>query len=108
MQLQPDFAPTATDPDEPAMIAKEDIASLHFAHTDALATEAARRNRGLAIERACMLGNAHHGKVLIFFRDADGRSFRSDTTIWACDSQYVTLKAGASLPVRAITGIEFL
>ena len=32
----------------------------------------------------------------------------TSTTIWACDSEFVTLKAGASLPVRAIVQIEFI
>ncbi len=94
--------------DEPELIEKEKINALHFGHDDVLDDLVARRRRTFDIERACMLGNTHHGKVQIYFRADDGHLWRADTTIWACDPQYITLKAGASIPVRAIAGIEFL
>jgi hypothetical protein len=93
---------------EEDLIQKEQVGTLHFATNDVIAEAADRRIRAHNIERACTLGNAHHGKVLIHFRTADGHSYRLDTTIWACDDQFITLKAGASLPVRAITEIEFI
>ena len=94
--------------DEPELIEKEKINALHFEHDDVLDDLASRRRRAFEIERACALGNTHHCKVQIYFRADGGHLWRADTTIWACDSQYITLKAGASIPVRAIVGIEFL
>jgi len=90
------------------LIEKEQIGSLQFPQTDVLTNDQERRRRSHDIERACTLGNVHHGKVHIHFQTADGHHYRADTTIWACDSDYVTLKAGASLPVRAISQIEFI
>jgi hypothetical protein len=93
---------------EEDLIQKEEVGTLHFPATDVLPTIEDRRRRTHAIERACTLGNAHHGKVLIHFMTEDGHQYRIDTTIWACDDRFITLKAGASLPVRAVTEIEFI
>ena len=72
-------------------------------------TDAAdRRIRAYNIARACTLGNAHHGKVVMHFRTADGHAYRLDTTVWACDDRFITLKAGAVLPVRSVLEIEFI
>ncbi|MBC7449310.1 MAG: hypothetical protein H7330_14755 [Hymenobacteraceae bacterium] len=93
---------------EEDLIQKENVSSLRFSPIDVLSHSDDRRIRTRNIERACTLGNAYHGKVLIHFITADGNGHRVDTTIWASDDRYITLKAGASLPVRAITGIEFI
>ncbi len=90
------------------LLQKEQVGSLRFASADVLASSDERRRRAHHIERACTLGNAYHCKVLIHFLTADGHAHRIDTTIWACDEHYITLKAGASLPVRALMGIEFV
>lgn len=93
---------------EEDLIQKEQVGTLHFGPTDVLATPADRRVRAHNIERACTLGNAHHGKVVMHFLTADGHPYRLETTVWACDETYITLKAGAVLPVRAVTEIEFI
>ncbi len=93
---------------EEDLIQKEQVGSLHFAAADVLETVEDRRRRNHNIERACTLGNAHHGKVLMHFQTADGHAYRLETTVWACDDRFITLKAGASLPVRSVTSIEFI
>ena len=93
---------------EEDVLQKEHVNGLRFSALDVLTTTDERRRRSHQIERACTLGNAHHGKVLIHFLTADGHAHRVDTTIWACDEHYITLKAGVSLPVRALTQIEFI
>ena len=93
---------------EEDLLQKEQVGTLNFSPADVLTTPDERRRRTHHIERACTLGNAHHCKVLIHFLTADGRAHRIDTTIWASDERYITLKAGASLPVRAITEIEYI
>ena len=93
---------------EEELIQKEQVGALFFAPDDVLTAIDDRRRRAHNIARACTLGNAHHGKVLMHFLTADGHSYRIDTTIWASDDHHITLKAGATLPVRAITQIEFI
>ena len=93
---------------EEDLIQKEQVGTLRFASEDVLATAADRHIRAHNIARACTLGNAHHGKVVMHFRTADGHLYRLDTTVWASDDRYITLKAGAVLPVRAVVEIEFI
>ena len=93
---------------EEELIQKEQVGALHFSPVDVLTEVDDRRKRTRNIERACTLGNAHHGKVLIHFCTADGHLYRIDTTIWASDERFITLKAGASLPVGSISEIEFI
>lgn len=93
---------------EEDLIQKEQVGALHFAAADVLPDAADRRIRAHNIGRACTLGNGHHGKVVMHFRTADGHAYRLDTTVWACDDRFITLKAGAVLPVRAVLEIEFI
>ena len=93
---------------EEDLIQKEQVGALHFAAKDVLDSVEDRRIRTHNITRACTLGNAHHGKVLMHFNTADGHAYRLETTVWASDDRFITLKAGASLPVRAVTSIEFI
>jgi hypothetical protein len=89
------------------IVEKENIASLHFGHDDVLADEAARKQRRADADRAVTLGNAYHGKLDIYFKTADGATKRMATTVWAADSEHLTLKSGASLPLRAVLGFDF-
>ncbi|WP_400191119.1 hypothetical protein [Hymenobacter sp. B81] len=95
----------ATDPCE--TIGKELIPGLHFAPDDVLPTEAARKLRRFDAERAGALGNNYHGKLDIYFRTADGRTKRVQTTVWAVHEEFITLKAGITLPLRAVLGFDF-
>jgi len=54
------------------------------------------------------LGNGYHGKVNILFKTDDGDLKRVETTIWAFDQDFVTLKSGMSIPLRCILGIEHI
>ena len=89
-------------------LAKETVPTLRFGPDDVLAyhqPDYQRRRRDA--DRAVLLGNAHHGKVTILFQTADGQTKRVQTTVWAADSSHLTLKAGATLPLRAVLGIDF-
>tara|TARA_B100000508_G_scaffold136157_1_gene128804 strand:+ start:57485 stop:57775 length:291 start_codon:yes stop_codon:yes gene_type:complete len=50
---------------------------------------------------ATKLGNLHHGKVAIYFRDDQGLK-RVETTIWATGLKYICLKGGVWLPISSI------
>lgn len=98
------FIPTAATIE---IVEKEALTNLHFAHDDVLTDEAARQRRRTDADRAVTLGNAYHGKLDIYFKTADGATKRMATTIWAADADHLTLKSGASLPLRAVLGFDF-
>jgi hypothetical protein len=89
------------------IVEKEDIATLHFGHDDVLTDAEARQRRRADADRAVTLGNAYHGKLDIYFKTADGATKRMATTVWAADADHLTLKSGASLPLRAVLGFDF-
>ncbi len=91
----------------PALIEKELIPNLHFKREDVLNSPEDQKRRQYDLHRATLLGNAYHGKVDIFFLTSDGEQKRVNTTIWDYDKEYVILKSGSSLPIRAINGVEF-
>ncbi|SDX60859.1 hypothetical protein [Hymenobacter psychrophilus] len=91
----------------PQTVAKESLREYRFAAQDVLTTAADRQSRRHYAERATTLGNAHHGKVNIYFRTADGDVKRVQTTIWATDADHLTLKAGNFLPLRCVLGFDF-
>lgn len=90
-----------------SLIEKEVIPSLHFSKDDVLTEPQEQRKRLWDINRAMTLGNGYHGKVAITFKTAEGELKRVDTTVWAFDQDFITLKAGCSIPLRSIVGIEF-
>jgi hypothetical protein len=98
------FIPVATSIE---IIEKEDIGTLNFGHDDVLAEPEARQRRRTDADRAVTLGNAYHGKLDIYFKTADGATKRMATTVWAADGEHLTLKSGASLPLRAVLGFDF-
>ncbi|RZK32868.1 MAG: hypothetical protein EOO57_14510 [Hymenobacter sp.] len=89
-------------------IEKEDIPTLLFSHDDVLAdSQAERERRRVDAERAARLGNAYHGKLDIFFQTSDGQTLRVQTAVWGALPEYLTLKAGIMLPMRAVLGFDF-
>jgi hypothetical protein len=99
------FAPTTDQPIE--TIEKETIPSLQFAAADVLTDKADLERRHVDAERATRLGNNYQGKLDIFFQTADGQPKRVQTTVWGAHPEYITLKAGIMLPLRAILGFDF-
>ncbi|MCB0791500.1 MAG: hypothetical protein H6595_08035 [Flavobacteriales bacterium] len=92
-------------PSSAQLIAKEEIPSLRFpkepvhlnaAHHDALLAK---------VERAMQLGNGHHGKCRILFRDDRGLKV-VETTIWSHDDRSILLKSGISIPLARVLDVE--
>jgi len=98
------FTHTQTDVE---IVQKEDIENLRFSREDVLTDHVERLRRRADADRAVTLGNAYHGKLDIYFQTADGEAKRMATTVWAADAAYLTLKSGASLPMRAVLGFDF-
>jgi hypothetical protein len=89
------------------LVEKEIVPFLQFGKADVLEDPQERKRRAHDINRATVLGNGYHGKVEIYFQTADEEMKRVVTTIWDFDQNYITLKSGSSIPLRAINRIEF-
>jgi hypothetical protein len=99
------FAPTTDQPIE--TVDKEQIPLLRFSQEDVLTDQAALERRRVDAERATRLGNTYQGKLDIFFQTADGQPKRVQTTVWGAHPEYLSLKAGITLPLRAVLGFDF-
>ncbi len=89
------------------IIEKETLPNLHFAQLDVLVSLGDRQRRRADADRAALLGNAYHGKLDIYFQTSNGDTKRLATSVWAADSEHLTLKAGMALPLRAVIGFDF-
>jgi hypothetical protein len=89
------------------LVEKEIIPSLHFSRNDALESTEAQKKRLWDLNRASILGNGYHGKVEITFKTAEGELKRVDTTVWAVDDRFMTLKAGCCIPTSSVVAVEF-
>lgn len=89
------------------IIDKDTIPTLQFPHDDILTDPAAVQQRRHDAERAASLGNNYQGKLDIYFQTADGAIKRVHTTIWAVHQEYISLKSGITIPLRAIIGFDF-
>ena len=99
------YTPPADQPIQ--TIEKELIPTLRFGPNDVLTADpAAAERRRLDAERAVRLGNAYHGKLDIFFQTADCQTLRVQTAVWGAHPDYLTLKAGILLPLRAVLGFN--
>ena len=83
------------------------IPFFRFKHEEVLDNAEAQKRRMWDLNRASMLGNGYRGKVEITFRTAEGELRRVDTTVWAVDEKYMTLKGGCFIPISCIVGVEF-
>jgi hypothetical protein len=89
------------------IVAKENLVSCRFSPYDVLTSADQRAARRWSAERATVLGNGYQGKVDIYFKTADGTMKRVQTTVWAADNDFLTLKSGTSLPLRSVVGFDF-
>ena len=89
------------------LIEKEIIPGLHFAESEVLTSESEIKKRREKLKRATMLGNAYKSKVKIFFKTKDQHVKKVETTTWAVGDEFISLKAGTSIPIHSILDIEF-
>lgn len=88
-------------------IEKEVIPTLQFPAHDVLTDPADLKRRRHDAERATTLGNGYHGKLDIYFQTADGATKRVYTTLWALHEEYISLKSGIAIPLRAVVAFDF-
>ena len=89
------------------LIEKETIPFLSFKKNEVIENREAQRRRKINLERAMALGNISKRKVNIFFELKKGERSVVETTVWAVGQEYVTLKAGALIPIHSITKVKF-
>ena len=88
-------------------IDRKDLPAVVFVHDDVLASDSdAQKLRRAEADRAALLANAHQTKATIFFRTADGQTKRVRAHVLGAHAEYLTLKDGMLLPIRAVLGFE--
>lgn len=86
-------------------IKKEKITSLKFKNEEVLESKADQDNRRETLQKARVLGNLYKQKVIICFKDNESAK-HTLATIWHADDEYLSLKGGATIPVKRIYKIE--
>ena len=88
-------------------IDRKHLTTVEFSHDDVLAADAAAQKlRRAEADRAALLANVHQTKATIFFRTADGHTKRVRAHVLGAHPEYLTLKDGMLLPIRAVLGFE--
>lgn len=86
---------------------RKQLTTIEFSHDDVLAADpAAQKVRRAEADRAALLANAHQTKATIFFQTADGQTKRVRAHVLGAHAEYLTLKDGMLLPLRAVLGFE--
>jgi len=89
------------------IIPKEQLSGFKFADEDVLSDLSKRNIRYAWLKKAERLGNSYKGKVKMVFKSKLGKIYSVETTIWAIMDDYVALKGGISVPIKAVLDIEF-
>ena len=89
------------------IIPKEQLAVYSFSSTEVLRGDWEKVYRLYSLRRAERLGNNFKGKVRITFRTFSNEVKSVDATVWSASDDYVSVKGGMSIPVRAILSVEF-
>jgi len=84
-------------------VMKEDISKLSFHRDFEIDQKIDLRDK---LEKAAILGNIYHSKVVIYFDDDEGPK-KVETTIWAVGSKFVCLKGGLWIPISRISEVEY-
>lgn len=89
------------------IIQKEQLGQYRFSATEVLRGDWEKVYRLFSLRRAERLGNNFKGKVKITFRTFTNEIKTIDTTVWSATDEFVSVKGGMSIPVRAIMSVEF-
>ncbi len=89
------------------IIQKEQLGLYRFSSSEVLRGDWEKIYRLFSLRRAERLGNNYKGKVRITFRTFSNEIKAIDTTVWSATDEYVSIKGGMSIPVKAILSVEF-
>ncbi len=86
---------------------RKQLPEVEFSHDDVLADDVAAQKlrRAEASARPCWPMRTRP-RPLFFFRTADGHTKRVRTHVLGAHAEYLTLRDGMSLPLRAVLGFE--
>lgn len=88
------------------IIDKEQIPNFKFSTKEVLSAPEAQLKRMADLHRAQSLGNLLQSKVKLVFETANGSIFQVETTVWAVGNEFVSLKGGTVIPIRAISKVD--
>lgn len=88
------------------IIEKETISQIKFPKEDVLQDKGKKKIRAYYLNRASQLGNLLKNKVNIYFKDAEDKLMRVNTTIWAVTKHNVVLKKGTIIPRHRIVYVD--
>ena len=89
------------------IIKKEALGYYRFPEQDVLDHEPSKKLRLRNLQKAVRLGNGFKQKVKINFKVV-GYPYMVcvETTVWAVGDQFVFLKGGRTIPIKAIKSVE--
>lgn len=88
-------------------IEKEQMNSIIFAQDDIYSTADERSIRLYNLRRAMLLGNLYKSHVNLVCTNEVGELVETEATVWAVTDQYVMLKGGITIPIKAIKEVKF-
>ena len=89
----------------PTLIEKETISELHFPKEAIQKTKDEHKILRMKLQKAQTLGNIHHNKIKIWFKD-DTEIKEVRTTVWALGEDHIVLKKGVFIPINRIVDIQ--
>ncbi len=88
----------------PLLLEKEEVIKLFFPKDPVDRGESEFKSLRKKLVQATSLGNLHHTKVRIIFKDSIGLK-EVRTTIWATGQRHIVLKSGMTMPIRRIVDV---
>jgi hypothetical protein len=89
------------------IINPEEIKSEHFAHDEVLKNEDDRWERISKLLKAVLLSNVEHQEIGIVIKLDSGEIIETFSNLIDFAEDYVMIKGGASIPLKAIVDVEF-
>jgi len=89
------------------MLTLEDLSQINFTETEVHTDEFRRTRRKVNLRKALKLGNIYKRKVFIYFKTLEGLLRRIEASVWAVGEDFVSLKAGRTIPIKSIDHVEF-
>lgn len=87
-------------------IQKENIPQLQFGKSDVLENPEDQKKRMIDLYRSQTLGNLLQSKVKLTFETSDQMVYQVETTVWAVGTDFISLKGGIFIPIRAIIAVD--
>jgi hypothetical protein len=85
----------------------EDLPRISFTNNEVHEDEFRRLIRKVNLRKAMKLGNLYKRKVIIYFKTLEGILKKIEVSVWAVGEEFVSLKAGRTIPIHSIDHVEF-